>query len=74
MPEFPRVLIAIWASVFVVLGMVWLVLALGLILVTWPIWMPLDQILKIFGKRGFVVVAEDGYHFSLEFTPGAFRG
>jgi hypothetical protein len=54
-------------------GIVVLILAIGLITVFLPVWLPLDYVLRCTGRNGFVRFAPDGYHFSLEFTPEAFR-
>lgn len=46
---------------------------LATLMVTWPLWLSLDFVLRRIGKRGFVVFAGDGRHFSLSFTGDAFR-
>ncbi len=59
-------------SVALVLGFSALVLAIGLIIVTWPIWLPLDYVLRHTGRYGFLRFDKDNT-FSVIFTPEAFR-
>lgn len=64
--------IALILSVAFVLAFSAFVVALGLVLVLWPIWLPLDYVLRHTGHYGFVRFTDHGT-FSLIFTSEAFR-
>ncbi|WPH57672.1 hypothetical protein [Mycobacterium phage WXIN] len=68
-----RLLTATLAGVVVVLMFSLLILMIGLLLVSFPVWLPMDWVLRHSGRHGFVRFADDGYHFSLIFSPESFK-
>jgi len=66
-----RVLAALWAVTGGILAVAGVTIMVGVMMVTFPIWLPVDWLLKHYGRRGFAVREAD--KFSLEFTREAFR-
>lgn len=65
-----RALVALAAVLMAVVSIVCVALFVAVVMVTCPVWLPLDRALKHFGRSGFIQMT--GRRLSVGFTPEAF--
>lgn len=69
---FLQFLVALLASVVILLVFAGVLVMLGIMMITFPIWLPLHFALKHYGRRGFIIPHDNG-KFSIELTPDGFK-